>query len=276
VSPDPEDWEGGEGSEPEPDPGDWHPEGADRAHLRSLSLGLMSMVPLLVAYELAAGDQRNTAEVVLFHPGALAGLSPELVRRGAMAVAVAAAAVLCFTRRIALGPGVGRIVAEGLGGAIVGGPVLVAAMSWLGAEGVLTSRGLRPEEVPALAGAGLVLGGAAYEELLWRVGGFGLSYTVARRLARFWGLGRRAARWVGETAGVAGTAVAFAGFHLAVFTAWLGPGGEAFDPAVFTWRLLAGILLAVGFRWRGPGVAAWAHGLFNLALWIGVGPEVLA
>jgi hypothetical protein len=257
------------------DPDGWHAAGTDRLHLRSLSLGLVAMVPLLLAYEFAAGDQRNTAEVVLFHPGALAGLSPEQMRRGVMALAVAWAGALCFTRRIALGPGVLRIAVEGLGAAIVLGPALVVAMSWLGAEGVLAPRGLQPSTIPPLTSAALVFGGAAYEELLLRVGGFGLLFMVARRVTLFWGLAPRAARWVGETAGVMGTAVAFASFHLAAFTAWLGPGGEVFDGAVFTWRVLAGILLAILFRWRGPGMAAWAHGLFNLALLIGAGPEVL-
>ncbi|MAF66600.1 MAG: hypothetical protein CMJ84_13200 [Planctomycetes bacterium] len=265
----------GGGGEREADPDGWHAEGWDHLHLRSLSLGLVAMVPLLLAYELAAGGQRNTAEVVLFHPGTLAGLPSDVVRRAVMVVALAAAGALCFTRRIALGPGVLRIVLEGLGAAIVLGPTLVGAMKWLGAEGVLAPRGLQPSEIPALAGAALAFGGAAYEELLLRVGGFGLLFMVARRVGLFWGLPPRAARWAGEGAGVVGTAVAFAAFHLATFTAWLGPGGEAFDERVFTWRLLAGILLAVLFRWRGPGVAAWSHGLFNLALLIGAGPEVL-
>ena len=37
----------------------------------------------------------------------------------------------------------------------------------------------------------------------------------------------------------------------------------------------AGILLGLVFRLRGPGVAAWAHGLFNVALLVGVDPDVL-
>ena len=35
------------------------------------------------------------------------------------------------------------------------------------------------------------------------------------------------------------------------------------------------LLLALLFLWRGPGVAAWTHGLFNFALILGAGPEVL-
>ena len=39
---------------------------------------------------------------------------------------------------------------------------------------------------------------------------------------------------------------------------------------------LAGILLGLLFRWRGPGVAAWSHGLFNLALLLGIDPDVVS
>jgi hypothetical protein len=38
---------------------------------------------------------------------------------------------------------------------------------------------------------------------------------------------------------------------------------------------LGGLALGLIFRWRGPGVAAWAHALFNVALWIGIDPDVI-
>ena len=71
-----------------------------------------------------------------------------------------------------------------------------------------------------------------------------------------------------------GSSLAFAAFHLEACVAWLGVGGDPFEPAIFTYRVLAGMLLGLLFRWRGPGVAAWAHGLFNLGLLLGAGPDV--
>ena len=63
---------------------------------------------------------------------------------------------------------------------------------------------------------------------------------------------------LGEVAGLLGSAALFSAFHLAVFVAWLGPGGEEFDLPIFTYRALAGMLLAILFRWRGPDVARWS------------------
>ena len=85
-----------------------------------------------------------------------------------------------------------------------------------------------------------------------------------------------AARWCGEALGLALSSVAFAALHFRAYTGWLWDGGLDFDPASFTWLFLAGILLGVLFRWRGPGVAAWSHGLFNIALLLGIDPDVLS
>jgi len=280
--------EGESGSEPRGGAaGGWSPAPAG-AGQRSLSLGLIAMLPLLVAYELGAlgalralgalgaGATRNAAEKALFQAVELSGLSVEPVRRTALVAVALLAAAVCFRRRVALGPGVLRIVLEGLAGAVLLGPALALAMEGLGAAGSVRALGATPAgRAPELARAAVACGGAAYEEILFRVATYALLFVLLRRAGRFLGLSRAVARWAGELGGLLGSSILFAAFHLAAFTSWLGPGGEAFSPAAFTWRALAGILLALLFRWRGPGVAAWSHGLFNLALFIGAGPEVL-
>ena len=118
-------------------------------------------------------------------------------------------------------------------------------------------------------------GAGAYEELVFRVGAYSALFTVASRVSVFlFGAAGPVARGVSEFVGLVGSALLFSAFHLALLVRWLGPGGEDFDPAIFTYRALAGILLGILFRWRGPGVSAWTHGLFNLALLLGAGPNV--
>ncbi|MFT5463465.1 MAG: membrane protease YdiL (CAAX protease family), partial [Planctomycetota bacterium] len=86
--------------------------------------------------------------------------------------------------------------------------------------------------------------------------------------------GRGPAHLVADLCAILFSSVAFAAFHLEVFTRWLGVGGEVYDGPTFLWRLLAGVLFAGLYRWRGLGVVAWAHGLFNLAVLLGADPSV--
>ena len=112
-------------------------------------------------------------------------------------------------------------------------------------------------------------------ELCFRVGGYGIAYLLARTALGAVGLGERTGAWLAEGVGLVVSSVVFALAHLRALTSWLGPGGAEFDPALFTWLVLGGILLGLVFRLRGPGVAAWTHGLFNVALLVGVDPDVL-
>jgi hypothetical protein len=154
------------------------------------------------------------------------------------------------------------------------GPVLIGLVHLLGDWVPPPDLGVEPRQAPEAARAAFVIGAGAYEELLFRVGAYSLLYMAGGALFRFLGAEGPVARWGAEVSGLLGSSFLFAAFHLEAFTAWLGPGGEAYDPSVFTWRLLAGILLGLIFRWRGVGVAAWTHGLFNLALLLGAGPDV--
>ncbi len=248
---------------------------------RRLAHGLLASLPLFLLYEigLAAGISevgRNSAELLLGR--ALSGLGPleDLVRR-LLLLALALLALAHLWRsgepivRDAL-----RQMAEGLFAAIALGPLLVAAMSWFGLTLAELDPALgRPRVELHLAGAARLVGGSVWEELLFRVGVFGVVYLLVARLAGFFGAPRAAAAVLGEVAALLGSSLVFAAIHLEAVAHPLGLGGEPFDAGAFLWRTMAGIALAGLFRWRGLGVAAWAHGLFNFALALGSGPGVL-
>lgn len=234
------------------------------------------MVPLFIAYEFAlasdVGLTRNQSEQVLFRILAIVPDEEVLLRRVMLALTVAGAMVICFRRRLALGPSLMRICVEGFFGALALGPALAYGMRLFG--------GFDNEVAPlatdtSLPVAARVFGAAAFEELLFRVAVYGLLFVLARRVLLFFGGRDRLSSWGGEIVAAGGSSLGFAAIHLSVCTAWLGAAGEDFDSAIFCWRFLAGLLLALLFRWRGLGVAAWSHGLFNLALLIGAGPEIL-
>lgn len=246
----------------------------------SLSLGLLAMLPLLLAYELALGAQdlapRNTSELLLLRGARLLPFDERDLRILGLALASTGAALLCFRRRSPLLPGLLRIVLEGILFAILLGPLLALAMRWLPGEvGRLEVSPLPPPTPPGPAEAAAAFGGAAYEELVFRVGLFSLGFLAAQQVLRFFGAGERTARSAARGIALAASSLAFAAFHLDLCTRWLGPGGEAFSAPVFAWRACAGLALCSIFLWRGPGVAAWTHGLFNFALLLGAGPEVL-
>ncbi|MBK7643828.1 MAG: CPBP family intramembrane metalloprotease [Planctomycetes bacterium] len=246
----------------------------------SLALGYLALVPLIVAHEWGAGaDHRvlvNFAAVLLALPLAPLGraaLEASWVIYAALAIA---SLVRLYRADYALAPRLLRILGEGLGFAIALGPLLVFLCWLLGLAGSATTlRAGAPAHVPSLALAGVVCGGAAFEEIVFRLGVLSIAYLALRRLLL---LARAPTSVADRSAGalaVGVSAVVFALSHLdAVVRPLFGPGGEPFDAAIFTWRVLAGILLGILFRWRGMGVAAWAHALFNLALSIGAGPDV--
>ncbi len=252
------------------------PPGEDRT---GLALGFLAMVPMFFVYEWALletdGTRRNAAELAL-------GLAFErLLGPWAFAARIAtlaACALVAFgwlrRRGVPVREGLSRIVFEGLVGAVALGPILALAFDLLGdLAPPLELRWEIPARAPNLARAGLLLGGGAYEELLFRVGLYSLVYLAVAKLLRAPGEGLGARRLASEGAALLVSSIAFSLFHLRAVTRFLGAGGEEFEPGVFTWRALAGILLAVLFRWRGPGVAAWTHGVFNVALLLGIGPE---
>ena len=244
---------------------------------RGIALGFLAMLPMFLAYEIAftatGGTQHNTGEFVMSAPLAVFGEDATLVRRLVLAVCAIAAAWHCFHRELGLASRVARVVIEGFAAALVLGPLLLLLQRAFQLPEPRAIAGT-VSAVPSLAQGTLHFAGAAYEEIVFRVGLQSLFYLLSVEVVLFFTESAFASRVFGEGFAIVGSSLVFAAAHLAAFTHVLGPGGEPFDPAIFAWRVLAGCLLGVLFRWRGPGVAAWAHGLFNLALFIGAGPDV--
>jgi hypothetical protein len=256
------------------------PEHGTQERRPSLALGYLAIVPLIVAHEWGACvEQRgivNFAAVLLAQPLAPLGahaLEASWVIYGLLA---AVSLVVLFRAEYALLPRLLRILCEGVLGAVVLGPLLVG-LCWLldltGGGSALQSG--TPAHAPPLSSVGVLCGGAAFEEIVFRLGVYSIAYLAVRRGLLALGGSARLSDGAAEVLGLLLSALVFAASHLEVVIARLaGAGGEPFDAAVFTWRVLAGILLGILFRWRGMGVAAWAHALFNLALYIGAGPDV--
>lgn len=255
------------------------PAGTPPGVLTSLALGWLAMAPQLVAYEWGlaqtGGVVRNTGERLALLALAPLGEWVSWVRWAVIAAGCCAAAALTRARGARLGAGVARVVLEGIGLAIVLGPALVILLSLASGWLPRLDSSWEPRGPPPLDTAALLFGGAAWEELCFRVGGYGIAYLLARTMLGALGAGPRASALAAEGVGLAGSSLVFALAHLRAFTSWLGPGGAEFDPALFTWLVAGGILLGLIFRLRGPGVAAWTHGLFNVALLVGVDPDVL-
>jgi hypothetical protein len=249
--------------------------------VRGIAAGYLAMLPLLLAYEAAAdGPDRSVAEILTTLPLSLFGSGARAARLAILGLLALVAAWSVFREsreddHPGLLPIVGRIVLEGAVAALLLGPLLLALL-WalhvdlasIGASLSNSASATPAERAAYLAGA------AAWEEIFFRIGIQSLLWLLAAELLRFLTERRALVRSLTEILSILGASLVFAASHLAVFTQVLGPGGEPFEPSVFTGRLLAGILFGALFRWRGPGVAAWAHALFDLALSIGAGPDV--
>ena len=244
-----------------------------------LRLGFLACAPLLFLYELGlafggGAIGRNGAEKLLTL--ALSPFPAQTVLRIVLVVSLLGIAWAGLRRTDrSLRAAVGAVWLEGLVAALLLGPLLVAML------GLFDARGLSwnlpagpPADAPELARTCRLVGAAVWEELLCRVGVYGLVFLLVVRTLHFFGLARPMAAWSAELSALLGSSVFFAAFHLRPVQGWLGRPGDPFDPSVFLWRLLAGLLLAALFRWRGVGVSAWAHGLFNLGLSLGAGPGV--
>ena len=168
-----------------------------------------------------------------------------------------------------------RTLVESVAFAMLLGPLLIWMLTFFEASGFTwdVESGV-PLDAPGLGHALRLIGAAPWEELLFRVGAFGICYLLFARISLFFGCARRLAHWLGDLGALLGSSVLFAAFHLNAFQRVLGRTGEEFDGSVFLWRLLAGLLLAGLFRWRGLGTCAWTHGFFNLGLALGAGPGV--
>jgi hypothetical protein len=176
----------------------------------------------------------------------------------------------CFHAELGLFARVGRVVFEGFVAAVVLGPLLLLLENALD----LPVPPLAAASTPALADALRHASGAAFEEIVFRVGLQSAFFVLALEVCAFFTGERTLSRWPAEAAAIVLGALAFAAAHLAPVVGIFGVGGEAPVASVFIWRVIAGIALGILFRVRGPGVAAWTHALFNVALFVGAGPDV--
>jgi hypothetical protein len=100
------------------------------------------------------------------------------------------------------------------------------------------------------------LGAGIYEELLFRV-------ILVTLLA--W-LPRAAFGWTSLRANIFAVctgAIVFSAFH------YLGPYGDRWDLASFTFRAVAGLLFSGLYVLRGFGITAWTHALYDVLLAVG-------
>lgn len=138
------------------------------------------------------------------------------------------------------------VVIESTFYALTMGTLILFVMSKIGVRPGLSTGGGGPNPLDVIvisAGAGL------HEELIFRVIGMG---GIAWLLAGITGPKR---------AWIAALVVSSLAFSLAHH---LGPAGEAFSFAAFTYRALAGAFFALVFHVRGFAVAAWTHALYDV------------
>lgn len=243
-----------------------------------LSLGYLAALPLFLAYEAgqalapSGGVPRASAELVVARVLAPFEGKAQLLRLALLLVCAALAWLRLARAGEAEGPelrrALGRQTAEGLLAGFLLGPLLFLLQGWLAAEPLRVALA----QAPALGSILRLIGAAPWEELLFRVGLYGIVYLVVRQGVSFLGLQSLLARFGAEFAALLVSALLFAWFHLDAAQRLLGTSGEPFHRGLFLWRVSAGLLLGGLFRWRGLGVAAWAHALFNLGIALGIRP----
>ena len=106
-----------------------------------------------------------------------------------------------------------------------------------------------------LAGSVMSLGAGFYEELVFRVGLFGLGLPLVRSLFQAKQGTRRIVSWI---AWAAVTAALFSGWH------YVGEFGDPFELRSFTFRWVCGLVFTVIYAFRGFAPAVWTHTLYDL------------
>jgi hypothetical protein len=226
--------------------------------------------PLLVAYELLAvllspdalEGVRNGADVLLKSLFVSFGGRDGLLVFGALLVGTGAVFVWRDLRRG------GRIearffllmAAESVAIALVFG-LVTGTLTGLLLGGIAAAPSQPDLAVQAGARLGLAtqlmvsLGAGIYEELLFRV-------ILVGAIA--W-VGRRALGWSPTASGLLATllgALIFSTFH------YVGPYGDHWTLASFTFRTIAGVMFSGLYLVRGFGITAWGHALYDVFLTI--------
>ncbi|MFZ5895817.1 MAG: type II CAAX prenyl endopeptidase Rce1 family protein [Myxococcota bacterium] len=107
----------------------------------------------------------------------------------------------------------------------------------------------------ALAGSVMSLGAGFYEELVFRVGLFGLGLPLVRSVFQAKQGTRRIVSWI-----------AWGAFSAALFSGWhyVGEFGDPFELRSFIFRWVCGLVFTAIYAFRGFAPVVWTHTLYDL------------
>jgi hypothetical protein len=222
-------------------------------------------LPLLLLYEgltgllpaSALGEVRNGADVLLKTLFVTLGGRNGVTAFGVLLLAGGAWAVGQDRRRhpgpMRAGVLAGMLLESTVYAALFGFVVAMLTAALLGrGAGLAVAQGQPREALPIAAQLVVSLGAGIYEELLFRV----LLVSGLLGLASLMGWPRP----VGVAIAMVGSAVIFSAFH------YVGPLGDTFRLASFTFRAVAGLVLSGLYASRGFGITAWTHALYDVGL----------
>jgi hypothetical protein len=106
-----------------------------------------------------------------------------------------------------------------------------------------------------LAGVVMSLGAGFYEELVFRVGLYGLGATLVLFL---FNVTTAASRVMSRVGWAVLCACIFSGWH------YIGEFGEAFDLMTFLFRGVCGLVFTLIYHFRGFAPAVWTHALYDI------------
>jgi membrane protease YdiL (CAAX protease family) len=143
---------------------------------------------------------------------------------------------------------VASVASEGGGvlGLMKAAPAVSASVEAAGQASALGER---------LAGAVMSLGAGFYEELVFRVGLYGLGSSLLLFLLGATGV---AHRFVYRLAWALIAACLFSGWH------YVGSLGDDFDLTTFSFRAVCGLVFTIIYQLRGFAPAVWTHALYDL------------
>jgi hypothetical protein len=233
---------------------------------RSPRYSILFALPLLIAYEgLAAllsspsgGGMRNGADALLRGAfSAVAGVHGPAIFMGAIILLGVwlVARDMKKSKEALRGPYFAGMLLESSLLAVLFGLVIgTVTAKLLGAASLLAIAA--PDQLAQMSWTTrlmLSLGAGLYEELFFRVL-LVTGLTAFGTVVLGWGRGLSVA------VAIVVSAFLFSLFH------YIGPYGDPFQIASFTFRLLSGLAFSALYVWRGFGITAWTHALYDAFL----------
>ena len=228
---------------------------------RAPRYSLLFVLPLFVMYEALAAtvgtvhQLRNGADAILRVVFDLVAGRWGGVLFGAVLI-VGALWLVVRDRRQAGGPLRGAVFVAMLAESAALASVFGTAVALVTAQLLHSVLAIATQPVASLGwGERLMLsvGAGLYEELLFRVV---LVTLIASGSRVILGLGRRASAAIAVVLG----ALVFSASH------YVGPYGDPFQLASFTFRFVAGLFFSALYVMRGFGITAWTHALYDVFL----------